>query len=107
MDQNHTESIVPAIRGALARFVPAPTVLVDDSGRPEGAGAAEASTLEIVSSAETAGVAEIAGVAETAGAELVAAIQAYVEQNGGLPRRIAVAGGPNLVVGSTLSVADE
>lgn len=99
MDQNHTEAIIPAIRGALARFVPAPTVLVDESERPAGDGGA---TLEIAPPSEPVGGAEIPG-----GAELVAAIQAYVERNGGLPRRIAIAGGPNLVVGSTLSVADE
>ncbi|MFW6288474.1 MAG: SDR family NAD(P)-dependent oxidoreductase [Spirochaetota bacterium] len=95
MDENHVEAIVPAIRGALARFVSAPTVLVEEApgGHDEDGGEG---ALEVETRGEPAGA-----------AELVAAIQAYVERNGGVPRRIAVAGGPRLVVGSTLSVADE
>ena len=58
MDQNHTESIIPTIRGALARFVPAPTVLVDESERPESTGAPGAAPLEIAY-AEPAGGADL------------------------------------------------
>ncbi len=100
MDQSQTESIIPAIRGALARFVPGPTVLVDEADRG-GAANSGSGALEI----ETSG--DPVGAAETGSADLVAAIQAHVEQNGSVPRRISVAGGPRLLVGSTLAVADE
>jgi len=94
MSDNHLDTTVPAIRGALTRFTPAPTLTVDD-GSVDGAAPPD-SGFTIVSGADGAGA-----------ADLTAAIQAHVDENGSIPRRIQIQDGPTLAVGSTLSVADE
>lgn len=87
-------TILPAIRGAFARFGPAPTLaVVPDAGT---GGAASGPPLAVEPGSETPG-----------GPELVAAIEAHVEQSGSLPRRLRIEGGPEVVVGATLAVADE
>ena len=93
MTQELTESI-SVIRGALLRFIPAPTLCVleqADAGTPS-----DAAPLEISG-----------GAGALEGAEVVSALQTYVDEQGSVPRRITIAGGPSIIVGSTLSPAGE
>ncbi|MFW5745528.1 MAG: SDR family NAD(P)-dependent oxidoreductase [Spirochaetota bacterium] len=90
-------TILPAIRGAFARFGPAPTLtVVPDAGPDSSAGAGNGPPLAVDPGSEAPG-----------GPELVAALEAHVEQSGSLPRRLRIEGGPEVVVGATLAVADE
>ncbi len=81
-------TILPAIRGAFARFGPAPT-------------------LTVVPHSEEPALTIDPGDEAPGGPELVAAIEAHAEQTGALPRRLRVTGGPEVVVGATLAGAAE
>lgn len=92
---NETIALIAAIRGALLRFTPAPTLCVDEARRHDESAVREPFVVRSKSDGPPTG------------AQLVAALETYVEQTGGVPRRIVVDSDTELVVGSTLSVADE
>ncbi|MFW5689203.1 MAG: SDR family NAD(P)-dependent oxidoreductase [Spirochaetota bacterium] len=100
----HLRSIVPAIRGALLRFLPAAT-LVAVSDEAEELIRSRTDAQPHASSGEPLEVA--AGEQAPEGAELVAAIESYREANGTLPRLIRVTRGPLFAVGASLSPAAE
>lgn len=88
MQSGDSAAILPPLRGALLRFVPAVTLCeaTDATARPD---------LNLQVWTDAAAGSDAAGP--------VSELQAYVEEHGSVPRTIRVADGPLLAVGSTLS----
>ena len=105
----HTaHQLLPALRGALLRVAPAVTMLVEPDGRANEDGGRTLTVRipprELVEPVELAEAAE----AVSAGPDIVepaARLEAFVAEHGAPPRRIVIAGGPTVVVGSTLAPA--
>jgi sorbitol-6-phosphate 2-dehydrogenase len=93
------------VRGALLRFVPAVTVTTGPAGEGQRPPAERSGSAGATGSGEPF---TLAGNPESLGApELVAALEAYVQTNGTIPRHIRIQGGPQLVTGSTLARPSE